>query len=95
MDRRTGNPHGLIPDGGKIRELREDCGLTVTQLARAVGRSADFVRRIELYGKPVSKVTASRIANTLSVKREVTREEILASGGDDSESDAETKVPAA
>lgn len=95
MERRTGNPRGLIPDGQKIRELREDCGLTVAQLAQAVDRTPLYIRKIELYSKPVSKVTASRIANTLSVKREVTREEILATDGGDIESEPGPKVPAA
>ena len=87
MDRRTGNPRGLIPDGQKIRELREERGLTVIQLAQAIGRRHEHVRRIELYSKPVSKVTASRIANALSV----TRGEILA-GSDEGEQEPEPEA---
>lgn len=88
MNRRTGNPHGLTPDGQKIQEIREDCaGLSRAQLAQAAGISADFVLRIELYNKRVSKVTATRIAKALSVRRE----EILA-GRDDTGSDAEPKA---
>lgn len=88
MDRRTGNPHGLIPDGEKIRELREDCGLTVIQLAQATGRSADFIYRIELHNKRISKVTASRIAKTLSVNRD----EILAGNDAGTGSEPEPKA---
>ena len=93
MERRTGRTRGLTPDGQKIQELREDeAGLSRTQLAHAAGISADFVMRIELYNKRISKVTGTRIARTLSVTREVTRDEIIAGSGDGTGSDAEPEA---
>lgn len=94
MERRTGNPRGLTPDGPKIRKLRVDRGLTVVQLAEAVGRMPLTVRKIELYSFRTSEVTASRIARALSLPAErVTVDDITVS--DDIESEPEPKVPAA
>jgi transcriptional regulator with XRE-family HTH domain len=90
MDRRTGNPRGLTPDGQKIRELREDRGITAAELAKATGRSTDFIYKIEQRSWRISKVTATRIANTLSVSRD----KILAGNDAGTGSDAETKIPA-
>lgn len=88
-------PPGLRPDGPKIRQLRVDRGITVTDLARRIGRHKDTIWGIEGEKKrPMSDVLASQLARALSTPDErVTIDDITAK--DDSESEPETEAPAA
>jgi DNA-binding XRE family transcriptional regulator len=87
---------GLPPDGPKIRQLRIDRGITVTDLARQIGRHRDTIWAVE--GKkryPMSEVLASQLARALSTPDErITVEDITDRARDD-ESEPEPKVPAA
>lgn len=86
MPKRTGRPPGLTPHGSEIRRLRVDRGLTAAQLGTQIGFHPESVRRAER-GAPIGDVFASRLAKALGVKVE----DLIAG---DTESDAETKVPA-
>jgi DNA-binding XRE family transcriptional regulator len=90
MPQRTGRPPGLTPDGPKVRSLRVDLGLTTAQLAERVGVHPQSIRHAEK-GRPVSDVTASRLARALGVELN----DIASPPGDDIESEPEPKVPAA
>lgn len=52
-----------------IREIRENQGLTPTQLAAKANVSAQTVYRIER-GDPVGRVYIARVCNALGVKME-------------------------
>ncbi len=82
----TGRPRGLAPDGPKIRRLRVDRGLTVTELAVQVGYHPKSLSRIECQDRRISDVLASRLARALSIPGErVTVDDITVSGGTESE----------
>ena len=91
MAQRTGRPRGLTADGPKIRRLRRELGLTAAQLGPQIGAHPKSLLQIEANGRPISVYSASRLAKALGVHMsDITnwpRE-------DDSESDAETKIPA-
>lgn len=89
MARLRGRPPGLNTDGEKIRRLRIEHGLTMRQLAAQISVNQESVRRAEK-GGPLGGVTTARLARALGV----TMRDISDWPGDDSESDAETKVPA-
>jgi transcriptional regulator with XRE-family HTH domain len=94
MTLRPGRPPGLTPDGQKIRSLRVDQGVTLTELAIRIGYHPKNLSKVELQGKAISDVIASRLAKALSTPDErVTVDDITAS--DDVESEPEPKVPAA
>jgi transcriptional regulator with XRE-family HTH domain len=57
-------------DGGKIRELREDAGMSLVELGKLTCRHPQSLRNIEL-GKSASKVTLARIAKALKVDLDV------------------------
>jgi DNA-binding XRE family transcriptional regulator len=88
---------GLPPDGPKIRQLRVDRGITVTDLAKRIGRHKDTIWGVEGEKKrPMSDVLASQLAKALSTPDErVTVEDITDQGDDDIRSEPEPKVPAA
>lgn len=50
-----------------LRELRENAGLTVLQLAAKAGVSQSFVYRVEEGKTPVSKVPVVKICKALDV----------------------------
>jgi len=52
-------------DGAKIRKLREDAGLTVSQLAARVGVGGPTLSNIELGTRPASLGLLIRIAREL------------------------------
>ena len=81
---------GLIPDGRKIREIRIGRGITVTNLAKQIGRSRSSIWNIEGRNLPFSRVFASQIANTLGVKVEdiVLKSDEEAEDGSDEEEQA-------
>jgi DNA-binding XRE family transcriptional regulator len=87
---------GLRPDGPKIRQLRIGRGITVTDLARQIGRHKDTIWGIEGEKKrAMSEVLASQLAGALSTPDEpVTVDDITDSAGED-KSEPETRVPAA
>jgi DNA-binding XRE family transcriptional regulator len=87
MAQRTGRPRGLTPDGPKIRRLRVGLGLSAAQLAPRVGLHPKTVMAIESTSRPVSDVTASRIARALGVSMSDITDY-------DTGSDVETKIPA-
>jgi transcriptional regulator with XRE-family HTH domain len=74
MPKRLGRPPGLTPDGPKIKRLRVDLGLTAAQLAPRVGlRHAKSLMAVESANRPISDVTASRLAKALGVRmRDIT-----------------------
>ena len=90
MPQRIGRPPGLRPDGPKIRRLRAGLGLTADQLGAQVGFHPESVRRAER-GGPIGDVFAGRLARAFGVEIE---DITTPPGEDDTESDAETKVPA-
>lgn len=76
---------GLQPDGRKIREIRVARGITVTDLARRIGRHRESLYWIERRPpgrpRPISDVLASQLARALSTPDEpVTVADILADG---------------
>lgn len=85
-------PPGLQPDGPKIRQLRIDRGITVTDLAKQIGRHRDTISGVEGEKKrPMSDVLASQLARALSTPDErITIGDITAK--DDSESEPETEA---
>ena len=88
-----GRPPGLAPDGPKIRRLRVDRGLTVTELAIQIRYHPKNLSKVECQCKPISDVTASRLARALSTPDElITVDDITVSS--DIVSGAETKIPA-
>jgi ribosome-binding protein aMBF1 (putative translation factor) len=91
MPRRTGRPPGYKPDGPEIYRLRVRVhGLSAAELAAKVRFSVDSVWAAER-GQNISDVFASRLAKALGVEIE---DIASRDGGDDTESDAETKIPA-
>ena len=53
-------------NGRALRELREQRGLTVQQLARKIGRHRQSITRLEISnGKPASRVFAYQLVNAL------------------------------
>ena len=88
-----GRPPGLAPDGPKIRRLRVDRGLTITELAIQIRYHPKNLSKVERQNQRISDVIASRLAKALSIPDErVTVDDITVS--DDDESGAETKIPA-
>ena len=63
--KQTETPQGS-QDGDKIRKLREDAGLTVTELAARVGIGAPSLSNIERGVRPASLGTLIRIAKELN-----------------------------
>lgn len=74
---------GLQPDGRKIRQIRIDRGITVTDLAARIGRHRESVYWLERQqprrARRISDVFASQLARALSTPDEpVTVADILA-----------------
>jgi DNA-binding XRE family transcriptional regulator len=65
-----GRPPGLTPDGAKIRRLRVGLGLSAAQLAPHVPLHPKTLMAIESTSRPISDVTASRIARALTAAGE-------------------------
>ena len=85
---------GLRPDGPKIRQLREDRGLTPTDAARRMGpgRNPQSILMTEKYSRPISRVFAAQLARALSIPDEpVTVADLLAKD-DDAESEPEPEA---
>ena len=85
---------GLRPDGPKIRQLREDRGITPTEAAKRMGsdRNPQSILMTEKYSRPISRVFAAQLARALSTPGEpVTVADLLAQD-DDTESGAEPKA---
>jgi transcriptional regulator with XRE-family HTH domain len=53
--------------GSRVRELREERGLTITDLANRAGLTRNAVSRIELGHRTPSVDTADKIAHALGV----------------------------
>jgi len=69
MPKRTGRPPGLTPDGPEIKRLRVGLGLTAAQLAPRAGfRHWKSLSAVESANRPISDVTASRLARALGVE---------------------------
>lgn len=69
-------PTGPIPDGRAFAAIRERCGVSTTQLAAAIGISADSVSnyergRTDRFGTPAVAMRAGRVLRYLD---EQTRE---------------------
>jgi transcriptional regulator with XRE-family HTH domain len=88
MTPRLGRPPGLTPDGPKIRSLRVDQGVTLTELGLRIGYHPKNLSKVERQGKPLSDVIASRLAKALGV--EVA--DIASPPGDDTGSEPEPKA---
>jgi DNA-binding XRE family transcriptional regulator len=88
---------GLRPDGPKIRQLRVDRGITVTDLAKRIGRHKDTIWGVEGEKKrAMSDVLASQLAKALSTPDDpVTVEDITDQGDDGIVSEPEPKGTAA
>ena len=90
MPRTGGRPPGYKPNGPEIRRLRTMVlALTTAELAARAGLGKHVVRKAER-SLPVMDITAVRLARALGVKLE----DIATPPGDDTESGAETKIPA-
>jgi DNA-binding XRE family transcriptional regulator len=82
---------GLPPDGPKIRQLRIGRGITVTDLARQIGRHKDTIWGVEGEKKrPMSDVLASQLARALSTPDEPVTVEDITDRDDEDESEPET-----
>ncbi|HEX5567031.1 MAG TPA: helix-turn-helix transcriptional regulator [Streptomyces sp.] len=93
MTLRPGRPPGLIPDGQKIRSLRVDQGVTLTEMALRIGYHPKNLSKVERQDKALSDVIASRLAKALSTPDEpITVADITVSDG--TGSGGETKIPA-
>lgn len=92
MPQRPGRPRGLTPDGPKIRQLRIDRGITVTDLAKRIGRHRDTIWGVEGPKKwAMSEVLASQLATALSTPDErITVDDITVN--DDTGSEPEPKA---
>jgi transcriptional regulator with XRE-family HTH domain len=84
MPKRLGRPAGLTPDGPEIKRLRVGLGLTAAQLAPRAGfRHPKSLMAVESACRPISPVTASRLARALGVEVE----DILSDGESEPETD--------
>lgn len=90
MAQRAGRPRGLTPDGEKIHRLRIELGLTTRQVADRICCTPQTVRHSEM-GRRVSEVFVSRLSKVLGVSMSDISNWPRS---DDSESGAETKIPA-
>ena len=96
MTDKGGRRPGLRPDGPKIRKMREDRGISPSETARRMGpgRNPQSILMTEKYSRGISRVFAAQLARALSTPDEpVTIDDLLVKD-DDTESDAETKIPA-
>jgi transcriptional regulator with XRE-family HTH domain len=82
MPKRIGRPPGLTPDGPEIKRIRVGLGLTAAQLASRVGLHPKSLMATESANRPISDVTASRLATALGVKVEDITGDDIGSGAE-------------
>lgn len=76
--------HGGHQNGTKIRRLREDAKISVSELARRIGITPQSMSNIELQNKPVSLGTLLKIAGELGQSLDA-----LTAREDDADAEAE------